>query len=260
MVVNPRQVDGAAVTRRFADISFESFRARARDASLTANEKIGYPEEFRAGMTPLLVAEIEAKLPAFAGSARAILDIGIGCGELGQEILRLSAARGHRLVGVDSAEMLDLLPDAPGFARVPGRFPDCLEAVRAEAPGGFDAIVTYGVLSCVFADGNVFGFVDTALSLLAPGGRMLVGDLPNFSRLRRFLSSAAGAEYHRAYMGTEAAPEVPPFASAAERMDDSVLFGLLMRARAAGYDAWIVPQAEGLPQANRREDLLFARP
>lgn len=260
MVVDPNNVDGATVTKRFADISFESFRARARDATLSANEKIGYPEEFRAGMTPLLLAEIEAKAPAFAATGRSVLDIGIGCGELAHELLRRSADRGHRLVGVDSDEMLALLPDAPGFTRVPGRFPECIAEVRAAAPGGFDAIVTYGVLSCVFTDGNVFGFVDAALSLLAPGGRMLVGDLPNFSRLRRFLASDAGADFHRSYMRTDAAPELPAFATAGERMDDSVLLGIVMRARSAGYDAWIVPQAEGLPQSNRREDLVFARP
>jgi hypothetical protein len=37
------------------------------------------------------------------------------------------------------------------------------------------------------------------------------------------------------------------------------VFGLLARARDAGFQAWVVPQAPGLPMANRREDLLFER-
>lgn len=260
MVANPSTVDGAAVTRFFGEISYDAFRARARDASLSPNQKIGYPEEFRAGLTGTVLAEIETKLPAFADSGKTILDIGIGCGEVAHELIRRSGERGHRLVGVDSPEMLDLLPAAEGFSKIAGRFPEVSEAARAVAPGGFDAIIVYGVLQCVFVDGNVFRFIDEALALLAPGGRMLVGELANVSRLRRFLASEAGAAYHRAYMRTEEAPEVPPFAAAGDKMDDAAILALVMRARAAGYDGWVVPQAAELPMANRREDLLFARP
>ena len=45
-----------------------------------------------------------------------------------------------------------------------------------------------------------------------------------------------------------------------EKIDDSVLIGLMMRARAAGFDSYIVPQRPDLPLANRREDLLCRRP
>ncbi len=260
MVANPKKVDGAAVTSRFADISFESFRRRARDASLSPNEKIGYPEEFRAGLTPTILADIEAKMPAFAMTGKAVLDIGIGCGELAQEVIRLAGERNHRLVGVDSPEMLELLPEAGGFTKVAGRFPDVAAEARAVAPDGFDAILVYGVVQCVFVDGNVFRFIDEALALLAPGGRMMVGDLANFSKLRRFLASEAGAAYHRDYMRTDEAPDVPPFAAPGDRMDDATILALVNRARAAGYDAWVVPQPEALPMSNRREDLVFARP
>jgi hypothetical protein len=38
------------------------------------------------------------------------------------------------------------------------------------------------------------------------------------------------------------------------------VFALLGRARAAGFDAYVVPQGAALPLANRREDVLITRP
>jgi hypothetical protein len=35
---------------------------------------------------------------------------------------------------------------------------------------------------------------------------------------------------------------------------------MLGRARAAGFDAYVLAQPEALPMANRREDLLIRRP
>ena len=40
----------------------------------------------------------------------------------------------------------------------------------------------------------------------------------------------------------------------------AVIFGLLDRATEAGFDAYLLPQADSLPMARRRVDLLFRRP
>ena len=89
---------------------------------------------------------------------------------------------------------------------------------------------------------------------------MIIGDVPNASMRRRFLASAAGAAFHRAYTGSDAPPE-PGFNQAAEgERDDAVLISLISRARAAGVDAWILPQPPHLPLSNRREDLILRRP
>ena len=102
--------------------------------------------------------------------------------------------------------------------------------------------------------------MDAALAMLAPGGRLLLGDIPNSSMRRRFLSSAAGAAFHRKYTGKDEDPQIAQFPAEQKTMDDSVIFGMLARARAAGFDAYVLPQSPNLPMANRREDLLFARP
>ena len=42
--------------------------------------------------------------------------------------------------------------------------------------------------------------------------------------------------------------------------DDAVVLAIVSRCRSAGFDAYVVPQHEGLPFANRREDILVVRP
>jgi hypothetical protein len=45
-----------------------------------------------------------------------------------------------------------------------------------------------------------------------------------------------------------------------DQIDDAVVFALVQRARAAGFDAYVLPQDASLPMANRREDILIVRP
>ena len=45
-----------------------------------------------------------------------------------------------------------------------------------------------------------------------------------------------------------------------DQVDDAVVFSLLQRARAQGFDAYVLPQKVNLPMANRREDILIVRP
>jgi hypothetical protein len=129
-----------------------------------------------------------------------------------------------------------------------------------DAIGSCDVVLAYSVLQVAFLDGSIHGFADAALRLLAPGGRLLLGDLPNASMRRRFLHSDAGRSFHRTYTGrdddpTVAWPLLPP-----GELDDGVLSGLVARARDGGFHAWLVPQAPELPMSNRREDLLCERP
>jgi hypothetical protein len=77
---------------------------------------------------------------------------------------------------------------------------------------------------------------------------------------KRFFSSAAGIRCHREYTGRDELPEVRFNQLEPGQMDDSVVLSILARARAQGFHAWVVPQGEGLPMANRREDILIRKP
>jgi hypothetical protein len=155
--------------------------------------------------------------------------------------------------------MLAHHPDGPGLIKVAARFPDC-PSLNASHHGRADAVIVYSVIQYAFRDASVFEFLDAALELLAPGGRLLVGDLPNASMRRRFLAGEAGRAHHREYTGRDEEPELHFNTLDRGEIDDAVALSLLLRARSGGFHAWLVPQATALPMANRREDLLIQRP
>ena len=89
---------------------------------------------------------------------------------------------------------------------------------------------------------------------------MLIGDIPNISKRKRFFSSASGIRYHQDFMKTDSKPEVNYCAIEGDKIDDAVILGVIMRARSQGCDAYWLPQSSSLPMANRREDILITKP
>jgi SAM-dependent methyltransferase len=256
----PPTTDLRAAAGRFSGLTFDRFRRMAGDHALSSNEKVGFPDELREGATDAILADICSKLPAILETeSRVVVDIGPGCSELAAAFRDIVLAGGHRLYLVDSAEMLVAHPQRERLVKVAARFPECGDLLD-ELRGRADAILSYSVLQYAFFDASPFAFVDAALELLAPGGRLLLADIPNASMRKRFLASEAGAEFHRRHMQVESPPDVSFNRLDPGEPDDGAILGLLARARAAGYNAWIVPQRADLPMANRREDVLVARP
>jgi hypothetical protein len=243
---------------RFKDLTFDDFRRMACDPDLTRHEKVGFPDEYRAGREADIFRDVVGKLPLLEQRDRTVLEIGPGCSELPVMLMELCATQGHRLLLVDSAEMLAQLPDAAHVEKIPGRYPEV--AGLEQHADTVDVILAYSVLQYAFAEGNVWSFLDRSLALLAPGGAMLLGDIPNTSMRKRFFASAAGLRCHQQFTGSSELPDVRFNVLEAGQMDDSVVFGLLLRARTAGFHAFVVPQPNGLPMSNRREDILICRP
>ena len=245
--------------KRFADLTFDDFRRMAADDALSQYERIGFPDSYRAGKEEAIFEDITAKLPALGASGKVVLDVGPGCSGLPLMLVELCRRQGHTLLLVDSAEMLGRLPDEPFVRKFPAYYPRC-EELFAEYAGRVDVLLCYSVLHYVFAESNLWDFLDASLQLLADGGQMLLGDVPNVSKRRRFFSSAAGVKFHREFTGTETTPEVGFNRVERGQIDDAVVLSILARARAEGADAYVVPQREDLPMANRREDILVRKP
>ena len=248
------------MTSRFADLDFEGFKALARDPALSPHEKVGFPDSYRAGKEEAILRDIRAKLSNLELTGRKVLDIGPGCSGVARGILDLCREQKHAVTLIDSAEMLALLPDEPFAAKLPARFPEECPEFLAEHRGRLDAILVYSVLQYVFRESNVFAFFDACLELLADGGQLLIGDIPNQSMRKRFFSSATGVRFHQAFTGTGEAPGIAHNTLEPGHIDDAALLGLVLRARSAGYHAFLVPQAADLPMSNRREDLLVTKP
>lgn len=249
----------AADPARFATLDFEGFRALAREPGLSRHERVGFPDDYREGREQAIFRDMVGKLPSLGRERATVLEIGPGCSALPSLLSAHCAARGSEVLFSDSAEMLALLPDASHVRKFPGAFPQGMAAALPVLAGRLDTVIAYSVVQYVFAEGNLFDFVDRCLALLNDGGELFLGDVPNVTMRKRFFASPAGQTQHRAYTGRDEAPEVRFGVPEPGQIDDAVVLGLLARARAQGFHAWALPQGAALPMANRREDLLFRK-
>ena len=243
----------------FANIGYEDFRRLAADPALSKYEKIGFPDDYRSDYEAEIFADIRGKLTNLQRSGIHALDIGPGCSDLPKMLIDLCIANKNQLTLVDSEEMLQHLPDGPGIEKVVALFPRCPE-LNERLASQMDAIVCYSVLQYALIDTALYRFLDTALNCLAPGGQLLLGDIPNVSKRKRFFASETGAAFHRAFMSTDEPPEVVFNRIEFDQIDDAIVMSILQRARAQGFDAYVLPQHATLPMANRREDILIVRP
>ena len=245
---------------RFKNLTYAGFRDLATDDGLSPYERIGFPDSYRAGKESAIFSDIRSKLTNIEKHNQIILDVGPGCTDVPRMMIELATAQDHRLLLVDSPEMLQLLPDEPHTTKYAGRFPEECSTLVNEYAGKLDVILVYSVFHYIYTEGNVFGFIDACLNLLAPGGQLLIGDIPNSSKRKRFFSSAEGIRFHREFTQTDTTPEVHFNRVEPNEIDDGVIVGILLRVRGAGCDAYVVPQAPELPMANRREDILIRKP
>jgi protein-L-isoaspartate O-methyltransferase len=188
-----------------------------------------------------------------------LLEIGFGAGALSVPISYM----------VDSVTAIDhpavVARFEEGFAAIKniqtigGNFLD-LEGLVAH-----NKILIYGVMQCLADFDEVVHFLRKALGLLAPGGLMLVGDIPNTDRKRRFASSERGKAINASWPANASADlhnfkldELPPDENLVN-LDDAALLKLVQIFRSEGFEVGLLPEAPNLPFGQTREDLLFMR-
>ena len=237
------------------ELTFEDFKKRALDNSLSPWEKIGFPNSYRKDVEKFIFNDIKSKLDL--NNSNEILDIGCGCSELVLHLIRFCKQNNSQLYLNDSEEMLkniqlEHVDDKIKF--LPGMFPEVI-GKYALNKSTFDAILVYSVIQYVFNYQNLFGFIHECINLLKPGGRLLIGDIPNFNCRGRFLESSTSVEFkeNREVYSVQVAHDN------ADRLDDSVVMSILLRFRNFGCETYILPQQKDLPFANRREDILIVK-
>jgi len=240
--------------------NYEKFRELAQDASLSMYEKIGAPDAYREKYEGLIFNDILAKCPLLKDKkGLKVLDIGPGCTRLPRFIADWCERQGHRLFLSDSPEMLNLNEDKSFITKIPGLFPSTVGQIK-ELSWGVDVIICYSVLHYAFVDTNIWEFIDSILELLNDGGQALIGDIPNISKRKRFFASDTGILFHQNFTNTTERPVVEFNCIEKGKIDDASLLSIVMRCQASGFDAYIVPQANVLPFANRRDDILIRKP
>lgn len=131
----------------------------------------------------------------------------------------------------------------------------------------FDRILSYSVLHSLPNEDTLFAFIDKALSVLNPKGRMLLGDLANTDKKRRFMSSARGKKFAKFW---EEKFSQENYSEAYEKwdlpkvdavvIDDEFVVRILTHIRDKGFHAYVLDQPQNLPFGNTREDILVIGP
>ncbi len=237
------------------ELSFDDFRKMAADKKLSPSEKIGFPDSYRKGFTQKILNDIDIKLPFTGTKNKTIIDIGCGCDEITIELIRICKKNGHTLILIDSEEMLKELPSGKNIIKLPGKFPfkdTRLKKYLNQA----DYVLCYSVIFYVFANDNLFDFIHQAIDLLKPGGRFLIGDIPNIDKRDRFLASGEGKKFVKK---SSAVKGSTAHENRSQKIDDSVVFSIITRMRKFGCESYLLPQLDNLPMANRREDILIIK-
>lgn len=178
---------------------------------------------------------------------------------LALQMIEYCQVQHHSLYLFDSEEMLEQLPDNSGIHKISGRFPDDIGEVQTHGIE-FDAILVYSVMQHILLEANPFTFIDKATSLLKPRGKLLLGDIPNQSKRKRFFAPPEGIRTHQAYTHSEEIHQVDFLSLDVEQFDDSLVFAILQRYRLAGMETYLLTQAKGCPMVTRREDILIVKP
>jgi SAM-dependent methyltransferase len=245
--------------KMFSKLTFDDFRKLATSDELNKYEKIGFPDSYRRDKEEHIFRDILAKLElSDTIFAKTILDIGPGCSDLPMFIVDYCKKQNHKLLLADSKEMLDQLPAESFIEKFDGYFPEINDLVE-NYKGKVDYIICYSVFHYVFYQSSHEKFIDVALSLLKPGGKFLIADIPNVSKRKRFFSSEAGIAFHKRYTKTDTLPEVTHAIPEPEQIDDGVIFGIMQRYRNFGFETYLLSQSEMLPMNNRREDILICK-
>lgn len=238
-------------------LSYRDFENLALMPGLKSYERVGFATNHRQNAEKKIFPDLLNKIPALSQKNKNILEIGCGCSLPVRTLISYCRMKKHRLVLVDSPGMLSQLPDYGFLKKVPHQFPSQIKFLKDHCKA-FDVIIIYSVIHAIYEHQNIFTFLDRAVSLLKEGGYLFVGDMANISKKRRFLSSKGGRRFHMRWAKGKPPPRIQWLATY-EDFDDSVVSQLFLRYRLMGLETYILPQGEGLPLNQTREDLLIVR-
>ncbi|MDA9294641.1 class I SAM-dependent methyltransferase [Flavobacteriaceae bacterium] len=239
------------------ELSFEDFKKRATDNSLSRWEKIGFPDSYRKDSEEMIFSDISLKTNITKKDTKVILDIGCGCSDLVDNLIKYCTSTKKELYLNDSEEMLsniDLTNDKL-INLIPGKFPkQVLSQIENKK---FDLIVLYSVIQYIYNDQNIHSFIHECMTLLNPGGQLFIGDIPNYDTRERFLESEEGKIFRRKHYHVDNNMNINHLRE--ERIDDTIVISILSRFRSFGYETYLLPQENTLPMGNRREDILIQK-
>jgi ubiquinone/menaquinone biosynthesis C-methylase UbiE len=229
-------------------------------AQIAETKNIGHTEvagryAFQAAAERRIILDVADKLKLESNDS--LLEIGCGPGNL---LLPLSFIV-EKSYGIDNAAALKRMKNRAGntdmITALPGDF------LQMELPDvRYTKILIYSVLHYLSTIDEAERFISRALGLLSPGGRLLIGDLPNSDKRARWSNSESGKEQTATWYAqvSNAGQHPLSFQPPDERLiniNDETVFSIMKKGRALGYESYLLPQKSNLPFGNTREDILF---
>jgi SAM-dependent methyltransferase len=190
-----------------------------------------------------------------------ILDLGCGCGPLASLVIERCALLKHSVTMMDQraviSELEQLIQTSEKIKLINGIFPYDSTLLGSQK---FDSIILYGVMQYAT---DPINFVLSLIEFLRPGGHLLVGDIPNSDKKRRFLMTEHGMQIDKKYRLTfepnkDVIPRVEIVAPPID-FNDKFVSELLAQVRGMACESFLLPQAVGLPFCFTREDLLIVK-
>lgn len=198
----------------------------------------------------LVVRDVAVKLDVSPSDA--LLEVGCGPGQI---LIPLSFLV-SRAVGVDHPQVIATFRERFRGENVELRSGNFIDLKIDE---GFDKILIYSVVQCLESDEEALEFVLKAAALLRPGGRMLIGDLPNVDLKNRFLATDFGKKFARDF-GRESVPARVDGTSEDAKLvhiNDKLILNILEHGRRHGFETHLLAQPDALPFGHTREDIVF---
>lgn len=187
----------------------------------------------------------------------------IGCG-LGANLIPFSSMV-SKAVGCDHPNVIKKFKEKASIHSIELYAGNFLDLDFSEQ---YTRILSYSVLPFLPDEAVFYKFIEKALELLRPDGIMLLGDLVNADKKRRFIKSARGREFQKKwdaeisnesnFSGAEKA--LVDGVAVASLMNDEFLLHALGWIRARGFNAYLLDQPQNLPFGNTREDILIVGP
>ena len=235
--------------------TFQNYALLAGE-NITLTEKSGrYPSQEDAEKR--IIFDIAEKLDLQPDDA--LLDIGSGVGQLTIPLsfmVRQVTAIDHPTVLKEFRARFTGL----NISSVAGDFVDV--EVGAEK---YQKVLMYSVIQTVSDLTHFRLFISKAVNALKPGGRFLLGDLPNRDKKKRFNESDEGIIFNETWANLEQSKTdvredlLLPDDKRVEISDDLIV-ETLSQYRREGLHVYVLDQPSNLPWGKTREDLLFIKP
>jgi cyclopropane fatty-acyl-phospholipid synthase-like methyltransferase len=189
-----------------------------------------------------------------------ILDIGCGPGTL---VLPLSFFA-KEVCGIDNSSAIGRInkksKELDNINTISGNFLD----MDFSSSKLYEKIIIYSVIQYLSSEDELLYFLEKAFKLLSPGGRLLIGDIPNIDKKNRYEKSPSGireCSYWKQKISDISKTSTVNSNNCLDEdlinINDACYLNIINFARSKGFESYLLPEPGNLPFGKTRDDILI---